>query len=133
MNKTYSNDQPTCGMGLAEYSTLPAKLGELMAAIAENLEFHMKALDLNDPNSRREFDAYQKLSHEHRMIAAQLTTTAKEMAGYRDLPMGKHDMRKISEPVVREAFKKYTNTEQELLDILGKRLEKDQELLRQMA
>lgn len=52
-------EQPTCGKGLAENSVLPAKLGELISAIAENLEAHMQALDRTDQNSRREYDAYE--------------------------------------------------------------------------
>jgi hypothetical protein len=31
-------DQPTCGQGLAENAVLPAKLGELIASVAANLE-----------------------------------------------------------------------------------------------
>jgi hypothetical protein len=43
-------DQRTCGKGLAEHSALPAKLGELTAAMAENLEIHMRSFS---PCSRR--------------------------------------------------------------------------------
>jgi hypothetical protein len=82
----------TCGQGLAEHSKLPAKLAELLAALAENLELHQRALDLTDPNSRAEHIAYQKLEHAFRKIATELGAAAKAMAGYRDLPMGKHDM-----------------------------------------
>ena len=39
-------NEPTCGQGLAEHSVLPAKVGELIASLAEILEFHTKALDL---------------------------------------------------------------------------------------
>jgi hypothetical protein len=41
-------EEPTCGKGLAEQSVLPAKLGQLMASLADNLEVHLKALDLPD-------------------------------------------------------------------------------------
>jgi hypothetical protein len=47
-------EEPTCGKGLAEQSVLPAKLGQLMASLAENLEVHLKALDLTDENARQE-------------------------------------------------------------------------------
>ena len=46
-----STDEPTCGKGLAEHSALPAKIGAVIGAIGEVLEFHMTALDL-----RRAFD-----------------------------------------------------------------------------
>ena len=46
-----SDDQPTCGKGLAANAVLPARLGELMAARAEVLERHMKALDPTEPTA----------------------------------------------------------------------------------
>ena len=33
-------DQPTCGQGLAEHSSLPAKLGQRTASVVELLEVH---------------------------------------------------------------------------------------------
>src|SRR5438045_431627 len=92
----------------------------------------MKALDLNDPNSKREYDVYQKLVKEHQKIARLLEETAKEMAGYRDLPMGRHDHRKMSDPKVIEAFKKYTDIEQELLMMLNKRVGQDKKMIAEM-
>jgi len=121
--------QQTCGKGLAEHSVLPAKLAELITSIAKNLELHMETLDLTDPDSRREYNAYQKLVYEHREIADQLKETAVEMEGYGSLPMGKHDQKKLSNPVVINAFKKYTNLEQEVLMILNKQIEQDQEMI----
>ena len=38
-------DQVTCGQGLAANAVIPAKLGELIASMAEILEVHTKALD----------------------------------------------------------------------------------------
>ena len=46
------DEHPTCGQGLAEHSALPAKLGELAAAMAENLEAHQDLLDVTDENAR---------------------------------------------------------------------------------
>ena len=119
----------TCGKGLAEHSTLPAKLAELIASTAKNLELHMETLDLTDPNSRREYEAYQKLVKEHQDISTRLKKTAREMEGYRELPMGKHDQKKLSDPVVIDAFKRYTNLEQELLTILNKQITEDKEMI----
>ncbi len=126
-------DQPTCGKGLAEHSYLPAKMGELTVSVAENLEAHMKTLDLRDENSKREYDAYLELVKEHRIIAKQLHATAKQMAGYRDLPMGRHDQMAMSAPEVLEAFKKFVKLEQELLVLLQRRLEQDRKLLVEMG
>ena len=83
--------QPTCGKGLAENSLVPARMAELIAALAEVLEVHMKALDLADASSRKEFHAYRKLATEYGELADRLEATAQQMAGYRDLPMGRHD------------------------------------------
>jgi hypothetical protein len=105
-------ESPLSGKGLAEHSILPAKLGEWAAAVAENLELHMEALDLSDESSRRERDAYLELAEEHRQIAMQLQTTAWRMAGYRDLPMGRHDPKAMASPRIRAAFEKFVQREQ---------------------
>jgi hypothetical protein len=122
-------EQQTCGKGLAEHSILPAKLSELIASTARNLELHMETLDLTDPTSRREYEAYQKLVKEHQEISTRLRRTAREMEGYRDLPMGKHDQKKLSNPLVIDAYKRYTNLEQEVLTVLNKQLRQDQEMI----
>jgi hypothetical protein len=121
--------QPTCGKGLAEHSVLPAKLGEWTAAVAENLELHTEALDLGDENSRSERDAYLDLARQHRQIATQLQTTARQMAGYRSLPMGRHDPKGMASPRLRDAFEKFLKLEQELLVLLQKRVEQDLQML----
>ena len=125
-------EQPTCGKGLAENSILPARLSNLLAAMAENLETHMKALDLTDPNSRAEYDAYEKLVKEFQQIAVQLQATADQMAGYRDLPMGKHDENAMIHPRVRESFEKFVKLKLELLSLLEQAAERDDQLLEMM-
>jgi hypothetical protein len=118
-------DPPTCGQGLAEHAVLPAKLGELMAAVAAVLEVHMQALDLTDENARNEYEAYRELVAGHRLAAGQLGTIAKEMAGYRDLPMGRHRMEAMGGPAVRQSFQTFVEREQELLALLQQRVEPD--------
>jgi hypothetical protein len=124
-----ASDQQTCGKGLAENSVLPAKLGELISAMAGNLEMHMKALDLTDPNSRAEHDAYEKLLKELRASAAQLSVTASEMIGYRDLPMGRHDQKAMTHPRVLEAFERFVQHKQEFLGFLQQTSARDHQLL----
>ena len=92
------DDQPTCGKGLAEHATLPAKIGELAAAIAALLEFHKTTLDLTDENARKEHDAYSELAKAFRGTATQLHATAKQMTGYCDLPMGRTISRRSAAP-----------------------------------
>lgn len=123
------DDQPTCGKGLAEHSALPAKLAELEDALAENLEAHQMTLDLSDGNSRKELDAYVTLAREHRAIAAQLRQTAEHMAGYRDLPMGRHDERAFADPKHFDAFERFVRAEEELLAQLQAAVERDRRML----
>jgi hypothetical protein len=125
-------DQLTCGKGLAENSALPAKLGDLTESTAEILEIHMGALDLEDNDSRREHEAYRELVRDHRRIAAELRETARRMAGYLDLPMGRHHTSVMSSRRAFEAFEKFVKLEEELLAMLQKRLETDRKTLSDM-
>jgi hypothetical protein len=126
------SEQPTCGQGLADHAPLPAKLGELNASVAENLEVHMQALDLKDENAKKEHGVYLKLANDHRKIAAQLQAASGEMAGYRDLPMGRHEQQALSSPQVVEAFEHFVKVEQELLALLQQRVEQDRKMLVEM-
>ena len=126
-------EAPTCGKGLAEHSALPVKVADLIAALAENLKVHMKALDLTDASSRTEFDAYERLATEYEAIAARLDAAAQQMAGYRDLSMGRHDPAMMSSEPVRHAFEKYVAREQELLTLLQDSTERDRSMLRGMS
>jgi hypothetical protein len=81
------NRPQTCGQGLAERSALPAKLGALSAAMADNLEKHQRTLDLTDNNARAEHEAYEAVASALRKAAALLQATADRMVGYRELPM----------------------------------------------
>jgi hypothetical protein len=126
------SDQPTCGKGLAENSVLPARLGSLLSAMAENLEVHMQALDLTDQNSRAEYEAYGELVKQLHQAASQLQATAHQMAGYRDLPMGKHDEQAMTHPEVRETFEKFVTQKQELSSLLEQTAERDNNLLETM-
>jgi hypothetical protein len=122
-------DRPTCGQGLAEHSSLPAKLGELTAAVAGVLEGHVHALDLGDERSRREREVYLRLVEAHRRSAAELAATGRDMAGQRDLPMGAHDLTVMSSPQAVGAFEGVVQAERALLALLQGRLRQDEELL----
>lgn len=126
------SEQPTCGKGLAENSILPGRLGQLLAAMTENLSVHMQALDLTDENSRAEYDAYEALVHEFRPIVVQLEAVADQMAGYRDLPMGRHDEKAMTHPRVLTAFQAFVNQKRELLALLEQTKGSDDQLLEMM-
>ena len=125
-------DEPTCGKGLAEHSALPRLMGELTAATAAVLEQHTRALDLADSIARQERDAYAALVSEFRDVSRRLTAVAKRMAGYRDLPMGRHDMRTMMDRDNVAAFQRYVRVEEELLGLLRSRLDVDHGMLAAM-
>ena len=100
--------------------------------MAENLELHMKTLDLADENSRKERDAYLNLVKKHRAISAELHATVAEMASYGALPMGPHDEKAMADPKVAEAFERFVNQERDLLAMLTNRIERDLKLLGMM-
>jgi hypothetical protein len=118
-------EQPTCGRGLAENSPLPAKLGELTASLAENLEVHLRALDLDDEHARRERGAYEELAARYRDVAARLEATS--------LPMARHDHEAMSSPEVAEAFERFVDLKQELLALLQGEVERDRRMLAEMG
>jgi hypothetical protein len=125
-------EEKTCGQGLAENSELPAKVGELMAAISAVLETHREALAPRDANSRREDEAYRELAQALRKGGEDLRTAATRMAGYRDLAMGKHDTAVLSAPKALQALEKFVRTEGEIVALLQRRLVNDRWMLDQM-
>ena len=127
------DDQQTCGKGLAEHSALTASMGELVAATARVLEVHMKALDLTDERSKREYEVYGDLASAHRHIANQLADTAERMSGYRSLPMGRHDMNAMMSPAPRHAFAGFVKDEERLMSLLQERLTQDHAMLETMG
>jgi hypothetical protein len=127
------DSQPTCGKGLAENAMLPAKLGELNASVADILEAHLPALDLTDEHSKREYEVYRLLVENLRQASLQLETIGKQMARYRDLPMGRHDEKAMAAPAVVESFQRFVELEQELLSLLQRRLERDRQMLAAMG
>jgi hypothetical protein len=125
------DDRPTCGKGVASNAVLPAKLAELMAARAEVLQRHSKALDPADPAARQELDAYTKLVEDHRRVADELVDLARQMASYRGLPMGRHDLAVMSDPSGQAAaFRSFVEIERQLLGLLHSKLEEEDKLLR---
>jgi hypothetical protein len=123
---------PTCGEGLAENAVLPARLAAVTSALADVLEAHVKTLDLDDEHARSEHDAYTKLVDEHRDAAARLRAVAERMAGYRDLPMGAHDVAKSTGSEPRSAFEAFVAVKRELRDLLDEQARTDQARLEQM-
>jgi hypothetical protein len=125
-------EEKTCGQGLAENSELPAKVGELMAAMSAALETHREALAPRDANSRREDEAYRELAQALRKVGDDLRAAATRMAGYRSLAMGKHDSAVLSAPRAVQALEKFVRMEGEIVALLQRRLVNDRWMLDQM-
>jgi hypothetical protein len=126
------DEQQTCGKGLAEHSALPARLAEVVEAMAGNLQVHMAALELDDEPAREEHAVYLRLVEEQRQAAGRLRAVAGEMAAARDLPMGRHDSETMRSPEVGDAFRRYLQAKQDLLTLLQRMAEQDEQLLAQM-
>lgn len=123
------SDQPTCGAGLAANAALPAKLAELIGSVARVLETHTRALDLEDDFARQEYDAYVELVAQHRGTARKIEALAEQMASYRDLPMGRHDVEVMTSPEAAQALERLVNVEQDLSSLLDERLEEHRLIL----
>jgi hypothetical protein len=94
------------------------------------LERHIGALDGNDPNGRREHEAYSDLVGRHRAAAAELLALATQMRSYRDLPMAEHDVDVMMAPNGQmAAFREFVDLERELVAFLAVHLEADEEML----
>jgi hypothetical protein len=127
---SHDDESWTCGKGLAAGADLPEQFGRLLAARAEVLERHTRALDVSDANGRREHEAYMDLVHRHRAVAADLAALAEQMRAYRDLPMAEHDLAVLMDPEGQmAAFRDFVNLERELVAYLGEHLKSDEQML----
>lgn len=125
-----SGEAWTCGKGLAAGADLPDQFGRLLASRAEVLERHTRALDVNDPNGRREHEAYLELVRRHRAVAADLAALAEQMRSYRDLPMAAHNMDVMMDPEGQmAAFTAFVDLERGLVTFLQDHLRDDEALL----
>jgi hypothetical protein len=127
------SDEPTCGKGLAEHSVLPQRLGEVAATMADVLEHHRTSLDSADPDARPEYDAYTTLIANFRAIAVTLEETAARMAGYRDLPMPRHDESALMSTDAVEKFERFVRAERDLLFLMKESVERDEVMLSEMS
>ncbi len=126
-----SDEQWTCGKGLAAHARIPAKIAEFLKSLAENIEAHVPTIDTSDRNGETEWAAYVRLSKEYDALAAQLARTAKQMHDYRDLPAARHHEGELADPRLVEAFKRFVALEAELADLLATSAEQNRQLLQE--
>ena len=118
----------SCGEGLAEQSPLPEKLGRLIDAMADVLEFHLTALEPDD----EEHTAYRKLTESQREVAARLLALAEQMAAYRDLPPAPHDAGVMGSARAADVFERFVRVEEEVSELLRARAGQDRTMLDSM-
>ena len=127
------NEHQACGKGLADQAVVPARMADMIDAVAATLEAHTGALDLDDENAQVERRVYDRLADGHRRVAAELRSLREQMAGAYDLPAAKHDRETLVGQPALSAYERYVEAEQALLDLLDARVERDRGLLAAMA
>lgn len=125
-------EAPSCGVGLAQHATVPAKMAAVFAALADTLESHRALLVLSDESAQIEDEVYRKLAGGYRELAARSKEMASLMAGYRDLPPCAHDAAAFGQRQLA-AFEHFVRAQDELLEILCPAAERDQAMLASMT
>ncbi len=123
--------QPSCGAGLAQHATVPAKIAPMFAALADTLETHRAMIVLDGPDARLEDDAYRILAASYRELAAQVEKVAQPMASYRDLPPCPHDEKACGAGQL-QAFQRFVRAQSELVELLRPAAERDEAMLASM-
>jgi uncharacterized protein YndB with AHSA1/START domain len=126
-----ADEAPTCGIGVARHSAVPAKIGVMFEGLAETLELHRKLLVTSDPNSRKEDEVYRELAASFRDIAERVQSAAARMAAQHDLPMSAHDDGAWGPDHLR-AFEKFVGAQGRLLALLRVNAPQDEAMLRSM-
>jgi uncharacterized protein YndB with AHSA1/START domain len=125
------DDTPTCGIGLAEHSTIPARIAGMFDGLAETLELHRRMLVPDDPNARKEDAVYRDLAARWKRIAELVAEAARQMAAQRELPMGAHDQTAWGEGHLR-AFETFVKGQTQVLALLRVAAARDEKMLASM-
>ena len=126
------DEAPTCGIGLGQHATIPAKIGVMFEGLAETLELHRTMLVLDDPNARKEDEVYRELAASWKDIAQLVEKTAARMAAQHELPMGAHDQTAWGEAHLK-AFEKFVKAQTRVLALLRVAAAGDEEMLASMT
>jgi hypothetical protein len=126
------DDEPTCGKGVAANAPLPAKLAEMLTALADTLEAHRPGLDLDEPAGREEDAAYATLVDDFREITSRLKATSERMASYRTLPMATHDEAVMADPARMSPYARFIGLQRELAATFTASVVQGEQMLRDM-
>jgi hypothetical protein len=125
------DETPTCGIGLAEHATIPARIAVLFEGLADTLELHRRMLVPDDANARKEDEVYRDVAARWKEIADLVAQAAAQMAAQRELPMGAHDQTAWGDAHLR-AFEKFVMGQMQVLALLRVAPERDQKILTSM-
>ena len=125
------DDTPTCGIGLAQHTTIPAKMAVMFEGLADTLELHRRMLVPGDPNARKEDAVYRDLAARWKRIAELVAEAARQMGAQRELPMGAHDETAWGEAHLR-AFETFVKGQSQVLALLRVAAERDEKMLASM-
>jgi len=125
------DEEPTCGIGVAQHAAIPANVGVMFEHLAETLELHRRMLVLEDANARNEDDVYRALAATWRQIAQLVEKAATHMAAQRELPMGAHDETAWGEEHL-SAFDNFVKAQTKVLALLRVAAERDEKMLASM-
>ena len=120
----------TCGMGLAQHAAIPAKMAELLSALAETLKTHIPTIDGSGAAGQAERDAYTELSRDYAELARRLGAAAERMRSYGGLPAAPHHEEALADPALVETFARFVAVEAELAASLRRSADADGKLLR---
>jgi uncharacterized protein YndB with AHSA1/START domain len=125
------DDTPTCGIGLAEHATIPARIAGMFEGLADTLELHRRMLVPDDPNARKEDEVYRDLAARWKQIAGLVAQAAAQMAAQRELAMGAHDQTAWGEVHLR-AFETFVKGQTQVLALLRVAAGRDEKMLASM-
>jgi predicted glycosyl hydrolase (DUF1957 family) len=124
-----SQDEWTCGKGLAHHAAVPEKIAEFVAALASVLRTHLPTIDTEQPEGRAEWAAYDELATSYMDLADELARTAGRMKGYSSLAAAPHHDEALSDPVLKDVFARFVEVEDGLAELLRRSADENKEML----
>lgn len=122
----------TCGQWAASKAPLPAKLGELMTAIADNLEFHAKWTGTKDKAAKAEHDMLMKMAKDHRAIGKMSTDISNGMTKAKDMAQATHDPKTMDGAKMAEMQLKQIKLQREMAQMMMKDADEAEKMLSSM-
>lgn len=114
--------EPTCGQMMAGMSVAPAKLSEVVTAVADVLDAHVALMEpQKDKATQTEIKALRAIAKTHRQLATDASKTAAEMKKAESVPGAPHDMSKFkADAKLNEASQRMLTKQKELVAVVQK-------------